>query len=1173
MSIIPSPGPRPRVTPRTEEILISGEFASYIFGAGEIFYATDLPTAIRLQLGGVIENNGVVWLETTRPQVFFIVGSQPDIYNNGLIYLHGQSQVALNNGADRLVNTGDIFVISTSGWARVVQATSALVENSGIIAAQTLNSTPFSNSGNATAIDSYNGAIINNMVGGQILAEAPDVAIAIQLGGRDLDTGDPAVTNRGLIEAAATTANGISFGIYSFSAATSIVNYGTIRAEIAVYNVGDIVNETGGVIDGLIIQEETRDTIENNGLIIGEVYMGDGNDYFFGSGEVDGFVDMGWQDDTFEGSAFANIATGNRGNDTLSGFGGNDLLLGGFGHDLITGGTGNDGLFGEFGDDTIITQGGDYVEGGTGNDRVELTDYTFESVSGGSGFDVLVMAAGARNFSLAQMVSGTRISGFEAIELRGNQQLVLDATSIGKLTGGLQQFWVDATATDTVRLSGSWTRGSNITFEGIVYEVWRQGSTEVFVTEVATVTPNSSPSYGGFDAIAGGDAALRPGAAAGLDYTPQETFVSEYVINNPDTESSEFYEFVVTDEDIFFTIGEGFVFRGSETLNAFTNNGEIYALNDETHFANGLSLLQQIGYIDFTNNGLVSVQSTGPVAGIHDLIVVSVGVAVEGDLVNRGTIEIFSQSGNVLGAWVTTRARTFENSGEVIAISGSHAADGVNADATDVFGERSFFNTGLIYAEGVNVSDPSIYDPITTHPVAGAVAVGVRGGGNLTNDGFIIAAVGENAVEGARSVGVANFARSSTGNTITNNGEISGTISVFFYGTSSGDGHELINNALLVGDVHFGGGVLFSNPGDDIYDNRNGETRGTVFGFGGDDQFFTGAFDDSLDGGEGSDVAIFAGNFAEFLVREQLGGEFTVTGAGTDSLTDIEVLRFNDVDVLLDLGTGLEIDPGAANPDSFMVNIRDYDGNDLGGAASWDYIGTGDANSDGSMDFIFVNREIGRFATVGVGEDGVVQFGDHGQSGDTRVVGIYIDPLVASGDVEAGGPFDSQRRFQNDLFIGNIAQVLGSDDYDDDGIQEIYFALTDGTAYLRAFMHADGNIRYANYQSEQQMIDYLTANGYNESTYGSWLYGSGAQEDPASSGKASSLLDPVADPESSDKQDAGSGSSSGSGIGGGSTAPMPDAWMGSSAEPAFGDTLFMQQSFFEQHAQLTEYFG
>ena len=31
---------------------------------------------------------------------------------------------------------------------------------------------------------------------------------------------------------------------------------------------------------------------------------------------------------------------------------------------------------------------------------------------------------------------------------------------------------------------------------------------------------------------------------------------------------------------------------------------------------------------------------------------------------------------------------------------------------------------------------------------------------------------------------------------------------------------------------------------------------------------------------------------------------------------------------------------------------------------------------------------------------------------------------------------------------------------------------------LRALMHDDGNIRYANYQSEEQMRDYLTTLGH-----------------------------------------------------------------------------------------------
>ena len=73
--------------------------------------------------------------------------------------------------------------------------------------------------------------------------------------------------------------------------------------------------------------------------------------------------------------------------------------------------------------------------------------------------------------------------------------------------------------------------------------------------------------------------------------------------------------------------------------------------------------------------------------------------------------------------------------------------------------------------------------------------------------------------------------------------------------------------------------------------------------------------------------------------------------------------------------------------------------------------------------------------------------------------------------------------------------MLGADDYDNDGLQEVYFALTDGTAYLHAIMEFDGNIRFANYQSQQEVIDYLTANGFGPETWAGWFpNGSGSAE-------------------------------------------------------------------------------
>ena len=170
----------------------------------------------------------------------------------------------------------------------------------------------------------------------------------------------------------------------------------------------------------------------------------------------------------------------------------------------------------------------------------------------------------------------------------------------------------------------------------------------------------------------------------------------------------------------------------------------------------------------------------------------------------------------------------------------------------------------------------------------------------------------------------------------------------------------------------------------------------------------------------------------------------------------------------------------------YLWGIRDYDGNfhastgtvSSNSKESYKYQGMIDVNNDGTREAIYTNKATGRWVTGKVDPiTGQLDYSSHGQGGVSRVVGIYIDPLVQTGLVAQGGEFDSQRRFQNDLFIDNLS-VKFSLDFDRDGFQEVYWKTNDGTAYLRALMHADGNIQYANYQSEQQMTDYLTGNGY-----------------------------------------------------------------------------------------------
>ncbi|MFN5118810.1 MAG: hypothetical protein ACK5JJ_11995, partial [Cyanobacteriota bacterium] len=164
-----------------------------------------------------------------------------------------------------------------------------------------------------------------------------------------------------------------------------------------------------------------------------------------------------------------------------------------------------------------------------------------------------------------------------------------------------------------------------------------------------------------------------------------------------------------------------------------------------------------------------------------------------------------------------------------------------------------------------------------------------------------------------------------------------------------------------------------------------------------------------------------------------------------------------------------------------------------GVANAYIYQGSLDVQGDGIKEAIFTNAISRRWVTAYVDAvTGLIDYGDHGLAGRTRVVGIYLDSLVREGEEnvanpgyllngqkapERGGALDSQRRFQNDLKIDNLrARVNG--DFDSDGFEEVYFKLNDNTAYLRAVMWGDGNIKYANYQSQQQMSDYLNGQGF-----------------------------------------------------------------------------------------------
>ena len=885
-SIIPDPGPPPAVEPITEEITFDNTYS--IIPAGTQIYVTDVFSIFFLLSGDApITNNGTLWLDSHG--VFAWLGQNPDLVNTGLIYLHGNGIAELSPLGDYLSNSGSIFAVSDTSGARVIDSDvlPVFVANSGLLAAQCLgiNNTPDDEFliDYAITIDSNGILQLINDVPGRILAEAPDQAIAVSA-----PSGE--VHNLGLIEAQATSPDGTSVGVYFWDsrAGSTVTNSGTIRADIAIYGAGgttfaadQVENQASGLIDGLVALGLGDDSFVNHGTVIGDVDMGRGADVYSGGGSVSGVVDMGFDNDSYSGSGNADRAYGGREDDMLGGNGGNDQLFGGFGNDDLHGDGGNDALIGEWGNDTITTAGGDYVEGGEDNDRVILGDYSFEKIDGGSGFDTLVLQAGARTLNLASALATGRLADIEQVELSGDKTLVIQASDVTALTGGETSLRLVTSSTDHVNLVGAWTHGSDQVIDGMTWGAWTQGAVSVLVQGSGIVTPNSANAGGGLDAIAAGGPAPHPVVA---DYTDTATYVDYFTIFSGD--------FTVDSREIFFSDTVAFYSEMSEWT--FTNDGEIYSINDAFDYANGLEFHGRTAVV---NNGLIHVEALRPY-NPGDFHFPSLGVFLGQipdsiTLDNHGEISVYSATYSAIGV---SGSGELHNDGLISAISENSRAIGVTSTyASHLIDEhQTFFNTGTIYAEGGGLGFQSYFNGDSMLPVAYAAA-GVVASGTLTNDGDIIAVLGANAATDLAAVGVylwKNY-NNTTPNGVTNNGTIEGTIAIKFDnapGDLSQIGHFVTNNGTIFGDIQF-------QDANDTYSGASGVMQGTVFGYGGDDTFTGGKLADSFDGGAGNDTmnggagndtASYSDALAGVTVNLGLAGPQDTVGAGIDTLVSME---------------------------------------------------------------------------------------------------------------------------------------------------------------------------------------------------------------------------------------------------------------------------------------------
>lgn len=131
----------------------------------------------------------------------------------------------------------------------------------------------------------------------------------------------------------------------------------------------------------------------------------------------------------------------------------------------------------------------------------------------------------------------------------------------------------------------------------------------------------------------------------------------------------------------------------------------------------------------------------------------------------------------------------------------------------------------------------------------------------------------------------------------------------------------------------------------------------TITGNDADNELEGNGGNDILDGGDGTDYAVYNGAQTNYTITDNGDGTWTVTGEGTDTLSNIEFARFTDGDVSLGSSAGTNLTEGdddySATPDDDIVNglggndiINGLAGNDTLNGGEGDDILIGGAGSD-----------------------------------------------------------------------------------------------------------------------------------------------------------------------------------------------------------------------------------
>ncbi|MDR7154998.1 serralysin [Sphingobium xenophagum] len=671
--------------------------------------------------------------------------------------------------------------------------------------------------------------------------------------------------------------------------------------------LGDGQYARGNIFNALLFGGNTASLIENanggsgNDSITGNV----ANNVLNGNGGNDTLIGLSGND-TLNGGAGNDVLDGGDGDDTLYGGDGNDILDGGSGTDVIYGGSGDDIIYGGFFGDTVFgesgndvfiirqnnigTEFGDNIDGGTGTDRLDLsqiaTTYgsTVNLTSGSWQYNPLyggpwtiISVENVDGTQLADTITGNSVANI--INGNGGDDIISGAGGDDTLNGGGGNDLLIGGDGNDILDGGSgidilYGEAGDDTFR--IFNGWNGGYGEIYLGGAGSDTFDFSATTVSTSIVdlADGTFTYTPGGSGALSLSSIENAIGN---SGADT------------------------LRGSAEVNYLVGNGGNDALygrggNDTLIGGEGDDILDggtgadvmnggngnDVYYIDSTNDNVVESSTTG---GSADVAYSTV-------------------SYNLTGRYI-----------ETLTLTGTANVDAVgNELAQTLYG-----NSGNNRLSGLGGND--ILD---------------GGGGNDILEG----GAGDDTLLGGNGNDTASYASATSGVTVSF--QIAGPQATGGAGTDTLSGIENLTGSNFAD-------TLSGNANVNILNGGSGAD--TLFGNGGNDILIGGSGNDILNGGSGSDTLTGDTGADIFLFANALGA--TNVDTITDYSVSADTIHLDDaIFTGLALGTltaaAFHIGTGAADAnDRIIYNsatgalLFDADGNGAGAAVQFASISTG----------------------------------------------------------------------------------------------------------------------------------------------------------------------------------------------------------------------------------------